>query len=208
MQLLHEHLLIFFQITLVCLILSICGFLLKKILLNKDDKKSFEENGLLGFVLIGFVALFINFFSPLKSPLNDIFILIIIFFGFNFKFFDQKKIKLLKKIILTSLISYIFIIYSNVNRPDALLYHLPYSKILNDDKIILGLTNLHSRFGHISIYQYISSIFISKIFSSEGVLIPISLVPSFFFLYSLTFLNVHLSLSSVFMIRVDFSFCL
>ncbi len=183
MQFLHEHLLIFFQITLVCLILSISGFLLKKILLNKDDKKNFEENGLLGFVLIGFVALFINFFSPLKSPLNDFFLLIIIFFGFKLKFFDQKRISLFKKIILTSLISYIFIIYSNVNRPDALLYHLPYSKILNDDKIILGLTNLHSRFGHISIYQYISSIFVNKIFSSEGVLIPISLVPSFFFLY-------------------------
>ena len=104
----------------MCLILSISGFLLKKILLNKDDKKNFEENGLLGFVLIGFVALFINFFSPLKSPLNDFFLLIIIFFGFKLKFFDQKKISLFKKIILTSLISYIFIIYSNVNRPHAL----------------------------------------------------------------------------------------
>ncbi len=183
MQFLHEHLLIFFQITLVCLILSISGFLLKKIILNKEDKKNVEENGLFGFVLIGFIALFINFFLPLNSPLNDIFIITIIFLGFKYKFFDQKKISLFKKIIITSLISYVFIIYSNVNRPDAFLYHLPYSKILNDDKIIFGLTNLHSRFGHISIYQYISSIFVSKIFSYNGVLIPISLVPSFFFIY-------------------------
>ena len=48
---------------------------------------------------------------------------------------------------------------------------------------ILGLTNLHSRFGHISVFQYISSIFNNTFFSSNGVLIPISLVPSFFFIY-------------------------
>ncbi len=201
MQFLHEHLLIFFQITLVCLIFTISGFLLKKILLNIDDKKNLEENGLLGFVLIGFIGLIINFFLPLKSPFNDILLILIIIIGFKFKFFNQKKIKLIKKIILISFISYIFIIYSNVNRPDALLYHLPYSKILNDDKILIGLTNLHSRFGHISIYQYISSIFVNKFFSSEGVLIPISLVPSFFFIYcyrkfKINFKNLNLRINS------------
>ena len=49
--------------------------------------------------------------------------------------------------------------------------------------IILGLTNLHSRFGHISIFQYISSLFVNSFFTTKGVLIPISLVPSFFFIY-------------------------
>jgi hypothetical protein len=167
----------------VCLTLSISGFLLKKFLLNKEDKKNFEENGIFGYIFVGFIALLINFFSPLSTFVNNTFILLIILFGFKFKFFEQKKINLFKKIILTSLIAYFFIIYSNVNRPDAFLYHLPYSKILTEDKIIIGLTNLHSRFGHISIYQYISSIHVNSLFSSNGVLIPISLVPSFFFVY-------------------------
>ena len=167
----------------MCLTLSISGFLFKKFLLDKEDTKNFEENGLFGYVLIGFIALFINFFFPLNTITNNIFLILIISFGFKFKFFDQRILNLFKKIILTSLIAYIFIIYSNVNRPDAFLYHLPYSKILGDNKIIIGLTNLHTRFGHISIYQYISSIYVNSLFSLNGVLIPVSLVPSFFFIY-------------------------
>ncbi|MDB9936488.1 hypothetical protein OAD13_00385 [Candidatus Pelagibacter sp.] len=74
-------------------------------------------------------------------------------------------------------------IYSNVNTPDALLYHLPYSKIINDEKIIIGLVNIHFRFGHISIFQYISSFFNNSLFKENGVLIPIGLLSSYFFIY-------------------------
>ena len=80
-------------------------------------------------------------------------------------------------------IAYLFIIYSNVNRPDGFLYHLPYSQIINDHKIIIGLSNLHFRFGHISIFQYISSFFVNSFYSKNGLLVPISLVPSFFYIY-------------------------
>ena len=177
-----EHLLIFFQISLVCVVLSISGFLLKKLFLDKVDLINFEENTLFGFILIGFLSLFINFFSPLNILINNIFFILIIFLGLKFNFFEQNKIELIKKIIIISSISYVFIIYSNVNTPDALLYHLPYSKIINEDKIIIGLTNLDSRFGHISIYQYISSFFVNSLFLTNGLLIPISLVPSLFFM--------------------------
>ena len=178
-----QHLLIFFQIYLVCLVLSISGFLLKKLFLDKVDLINFEENALFGFVLIGFLSLFINFFSPLNILVNNIFFVLIIYLGLKFNFFYQEKIKLIKKIFIISLISFIFLIYSNVNTPDALLYHLPYSKIINEDKIIIGLTNLDSRFGHISIFQYISSFFVNSFFSTNGLLIPISLVPSLFFVH-------------------------
>ena len=46
--------------------------------------------------------------------------------------------------------------YSNEYRPDAGFYHIPYIQILNENKIILGLANIHSRFGHVSIIQYLS----------------------------------------------------
>lgn len=182
MVFIFQHLLIFFQISLACLVLSISGFLLKKIFLDKVDLINFEENALFGFILIGFLSLFINFFSPLSIFVNNVCFVLIFFLGLKFNFLHQEKIKLIKKIFFTSLISFIFLIYSNVNTPDALLYHLPYSKIINEDKIIIGLTNLDSRFGHISIFQYISSFFVNSFFSTNGLLIPISLVPSLFFL--------------------------
>ena len=185
MLFLQQHLLIFFQITLVALILSISGFLLKLKLLKGEDIDNFEENGLLGFVLVGFISLIINFIFPLNFIVNNILLLTILVLGYKQKFFLKNNINLIKKILFVSFVSYVFIIYANVNNPDAFLYHLPYSKILNDSKIIIGLSNLHFRFGHISIFQYISSFFVNNIFNTNGLLIPISLVPSFFFIFCL-----------------------
>jgi len=42
---------------------------------------------------------------------------------------------------------------------DGLLYHLPHQNFVKDYKIIFGLFNLHERFGIISLYGYISSLF-------------------------------------------------
>ena len=183
MVLLTEHILFFLQISLMCLIISISGFLLKKIIFKIEDRNEFEENGLLGFIFIGFLALVINFFLPLNFLVNNILLSLIVLLALIHNFFRQNISKLITKIFFVSIISYFFIIYSNVNRPDAFLYHLPYSKILNEHKVIVGLTNLHSRFGHISIFQYISSFFVNSIFFTKGLLIPISLVPSFFFIF-------------------------
>lgn len=180
-----NHILLFFQISLICVTLSISGFLLRKIILKFENgtNQTFEENGLFGFILIGFFALFLNFFFPLNSFINNIFFILIIILGYKLSFFDQNILKLITKIFIVSSIAYFFLIYANNNRPDAFLYHLPYSRIVNENKIIFGLTNLHSRFGHISIFQYISSFFVNSFFSTKGLLIPISLVPSFFFIY-------------------------
>ena len=178
-----QHLIIYLQISFLCLFLIISGFLLKKFLLNLHDTGNYEENGLLGFLLIGFLSLLINFFYPLNIPINNIFFLIIFLLGLKNNFFKQNKQRLVKRILLISLLPFFYLIYANVNTPDAFLYHLPYSKIINDDKLIIGLTNLHSRFGHISIFQYISSFFVNSFFGLNGLLIPISLVPVFFFIY-------------------------
>ena len=183
MVLLTEHILFFIQICLLCLIISISGFLLKKIIFKIEDRTEFEENGLLGFILIGFLALIINFFFPLNILVNNILLFLLLLLALLNNFFKQNISKLITKILFVSIISYFFLIYSNVNRPDAFLYHLPYSKILNEHKVIVGLTNLHSRFGHVSIFQFISSFFVNNIFFTKGLLIPISLVPSFFFIY-------------------------
>ena len=183
MTLTIDHFLIFLQISIMCLFLSQCGFLFKKIIFADHENKNFEENGLFGFIFVGFISLIVNFFYPLNLIINNIIFLIIFFISLMLNFFDQNKLKLVKKIFCVSLFCYILFIYSNVNTPDALLYHLPYSKIINDEKIIIGLVNIHFRFGHISIFQYISSFFNNSLFKENGILIPIGLLASYFFIY-------------------------
>jgi hypothetical protein len=179
-----EHFLFFSQITLICLSLIISGYLLNIFLFGIKNKISLEEKGLFGFIVVGFIALIVNFFLPLNLIINNVLFFLIIVAGIFYKFFEIDKIKLIKNIILISLLAYIFTIYSTVNRPDAFLYHLPYSNILNDHKIILGLSNLHHRFAHISIFQYISSFYVNNLFNTNGLLIPTSLLTSLFFIFT------------------------
>ena len=74
---------------------------------------------------------------------------------------------------------------SNVNRPDAGLYHLPYISILNEYKIIIGLNNLHSRFGHTSIVQYLSAINNNYFFKENGIIIPLASIAALYYIYFL-----------------------
>ena len=157
MQLLTVHLLVFLQISIACLFFSISGFILKYLIFKKKDFEEFFENGLFGFILIGFISLGLNFFFPLNLVLNNISFILITFLAYRIGFFNQNYLKLVKNIFFVSFIAYLFLIYSDVNRPDGYTYHLPYSQIINDHKIILGLSNLQFRYGHISIFQYISS---------------------------------------------------
>ena len=82
--------------------------------------------------------------------------------------------------LISTLITFVLIIFSNVNRPDAGLYHLPYVSMLNDSKIIIGSSNIHFRFGHTSIMQYLSAINNNYLFKDNGVIIPLASVVSFF----------------------------
>ncbi len=142
------------------------------------------ESGLFGFIFLGFISLFLNFFLPLSKNLNtSIFLLFIFFFIFQ----NKNKLEEIIKVLITSLkisfIAIIFIAFSSNFDPDAFLYHLPYSNIVNDYKILPGSSLIHFRFGHISILQYINAFFNNYIFGSHGIIIPISLAFSFFLLY-------------------------
>ena len=91
MQIIFEHSIIFFQIFVISIFLSLCGFLLKKIILNEHDVKNFEENGLFGFLLVGFIALSINFFTSLNPLINSFFFIILTFTAYKFGFFNQNS---------------------------------------------------------------------------------------------------------------------
>ncbi len=137
---------------------------------------------LIGAITISAIGLFLNFFLPLSQLTNTLlYIFIIIIFIFKTKLNFNKGFFLF--LLCSSLITFLLIIYSNANRPDAGLYHLPYISILNENKIFFGISNLHFRYGHISILQYLSAINNNYLFLNNGISIPLASVVSFFYIY-------------------------
>ncbi len=112
----------------------------------------------------------LNFFTSLNKLINSLifFIPLIYIFFLNKELIYRKiKISLIFSIFFALLIS-----FDNVNRPDAGLYHLPFVSLLNENKIIFGSANLHFRFGHTSILQYLEAGFNNIVFKDLGILIP------------------------------------
>ena len=106
-----------------------------------------------GCFFLGSLALIINFFFPINLIVTNIILILgILLFFFYFKSIKKE----IKYFLIITLLSFITGIYETSNRPDAGLYHLPYISNLNENKIIFGLNNLHSRFGFTSFLQYLS----------------------------------------------------
>ena len=121
-----------------------------------------------GIIIISFLAILINFFFPLSRNINSFLYLILVIVSFKYVFKSNGR-KIIKTGIILSLFSTLFLIYSNVYRPDAGLYHLPFTGILNNEKIIFGLSNIHFRFAHTSILQYLSAVNYNYLFDLHGV---------------------------------------
>ena len=130
-----------------------------------------------GLIILSFFALLINFFFPLGIYINSVFLIISIFILIKFKkqYFSKKYIFFC---FISSLILFLLLACSNVYRPDAGLYHLPYINILNNEKIIIGLSNLHFRFGHTSIIQYTSALSNNFLLKDNGINFPSALIAS------------------------------
>ena len=142
---------------------------------NKENFSEYSTNLIFGIIIISFISLFINFFLPLNKIINTIVLIIPIIIVFrNLKYYSS--INHIKFLLIISSLVFLLIAKSTVYRPDAYLYHLPFINIINDHKIIFGLSNIHFRFGHISIIQYTSAIFNNFIFLKNGILLPSALI--------------------------------
>jgi len=144
-----------------------------------------------GLIILSFFSLITNFFAPLSKFINTFFLIL----GFII-IWKYKEVYLRKKYFifcfLSSIILFLLLTKSNVYRPDAGLYHLPYISILNNEKIIIGLSNLHFRFGHISIIQYNSAIFNNLLFGDRGLNLAIGIIVSTIILNFLSNFNYRL----------------
>jgi hypothetical protein len=149
---------------------------------KKNTNYSCFYKALIGVIIASFIGLLLNFIAPLNSNINSLlFIAVILIFLIKFKLFINKKEVIF--LAISSLICFFLITLSNVNRPDAGLYHLPYVAILNEYKIIFGLNNLHSRFGHVSIIQYLSALNNNYFFKENGIVIPLASIVAFYYIY-------------------------
>jgi hypothetical protein len=139
-------------------------------------EKKYYELSIFGIIFISFLAVLTNFVLPINKLVGSIFLLlgIILFFIFFIK--NKFKNKILKYIFLSTFINFFLIFNTNIYRPDAGLYHLPFVSILNENKIIIGLANIHFRFGTNSIIQYLSAFYNNYFFSTENITVPLATI--------------------------------
>lgn len=166
---------------------------------GNNYKVSIYEQGLIGLIFIGFLSIFLNFFFSLSQFLNSL----ITFFFFSFLFIRNNLSLIfqnIKSLFFLSLLSSLIIIFSTVYAPDGGLYHIPYIKLLNDEKIIIGISNINFRFALNSIIQYISAFHYNYLFKEVGITIPLAIIPSFF----IFFLLHKIVLSNNFFKNIDF----
>ena len=160
------------------------GYIIQK----GNNIRSYSLQLIFAIIILTFFALLINFFNPISEFVSSFFILLgILIIIKNRNIFLKKKYIIF--CFLSSIIIFLLITSSNVYRPDAGLYHLPFISILNNEKIIFGLSNLHFRYGHTSILQYTSAIFNNLIFTEKGISFPSSLIAASVILNFLSNLN-------------------
>ena len=163
--------------TVSSFVITAYGTLFSDFFFTKKYSKSLilSEKALIGIIFLTFLGLNLNFILALTKNVC----LIIFFIGLLIVF--KKKIYLNYKIIAaTSLITFILVLNSNINRPDAGLYHLPIISMINESKIIIGSSNIHFRFAHGSTIQYLSALYNLSFFNIAFITVPTASIFSFF----------------------------
>ena len=180
---------IFFYSFCTLFLYSTFGFFIKK--KTEANNTHFTDLVIYGIITISFIALLINFFAPLSKNINSLlFIPCLLIF---IKFREQLNTKKFYYFLLFgSFLSTILLFASHTYRPDAGLYHLPFVNILNEEKIIFGLANLHFRFGHVSIIQYLSAINLNFFTNFIGISIPSAVIASVVILNFIAKFRIHI----------------
>lgn len=131
---------------------------------NFDENKKYHNIPLhtfypiIGLFIIGNLSIFFNFFIPLSNNFTFCMLFILLIGNFLKKLNIRIKIQEIFLVFITLPILSISSYLTGLSY-DAGLYHLNYQKWLQDEKIILGLSNFHSRFGYSSIYDFINTNF-------------------------------------------------
>ena len=145
--------------------------------INPNKTEIYNLDILYGLFLLIFISLFLNFFFPLK-----LFFYLVTVIGFLFfvEAWIKKKIKIKLYIHFLILFSLIFITYRHGDNVDSPMYHLQIIKWLQNEKIVIGLSNLEVRFGSNSLWFGLFSLLKFKINNFNSIytfnLIPFSIL--------------------------------
>ena len=195
--------LIFFSILSV-IIVTPCGYFFKK---HDNNITNLSNYLIYGIILISFITLVINFIFPLNHFVNTlILILPILIILKNIK--TYLSINFLKFLIFNVIIIVLLVSKSNIYRPDAILYHLPYTGILNNEEIIFGLSNIHFRFATTSIIQYLSAVQNNYLYDLEAISVPIASIFTFSIIFIFQQLHKNIKSQQIFNSIIIFLICI
>ena len=196
---------IFFASLTSSIILFGFGIIFNYLFFNTSKNEiNIYENGIFGIILLSLVSLFINFFLPINKFIGTTVLIISFLVFFYFIYFIKKKLNVIYIILLASFIAFTLIALSNINRPDAGLYHLPYVSLLQESKIIIGSVNIHHRFGMVSIVQYLSAIHNNYFFKTEFINVPLACIFSFYIIFILRNFYINLKKNDFEKVFVNF----
>ncbi len=133
---------------------NLCGlsFVFKKFFFK--SKKIINLDLIYGFYLLLLLAIIGNFFIPLKFLFYPIVFVGTISFFFNIKYFKLKF-----HYYFFIILGIFFISLSNGIAIDSIVYHLQIIQKFNANPIILGFSNIDSKYGFNNPWQLIMSIF-------------------------------------------------
>ena len=151
---------------LIMISLTIFGYSVLKQKLFESKSKIKEEDFIVGIIIISFLALFINFFLPLKLVTPFIIILGIALFVWSF---FKDKFALNFKSYFIILFLFCFFTHNNSLNYDSPFYHLQIIKWINEYKISFGLINLEPRYAMSSIWHQFLALFNYNIFQFNPV---------------------------------------
>ncbi len=149
--------------------------------LVKNNILNIGEIGLFGFVIIGIVSMFFNFFIPLNSTLSEIFWIL----GISFLIINYS---ILRKVTRNSdwcIFVFITLFYTVLSTflyhiIDTGHYHLPTVTILHNSSLPLGLGNLFGPYAHSPTWFFIGAVFSLPIFKLESLFSMNSLLWAYF----------------------------
>ena len=155
---------IFFQFLITFLIGRTFYIFIEKKLIKNTNKTIFGLQPysfylLLGLFVIGNLTVLINFFTGSNNIIFQIFLILIA--GVNIFYFPEIK-KINFHVIIPALVTYLMIFSSTYNAglsKDSDTYHLNNQLFIREESLLLGLSNLHHRYGFSSIWEYILSNF-------------------------------------------------
>tara|TARA_B110000503_G_scaffold23196_1_gene36123 strand:- start:287 stop:2089 length:1803 start_codon:yes stop_codon:yes gene_type:complete len=115
-----------------------------------------------GLFVFGSLSLVYNFFSGISDILFTYLLIGILFISLFVILIIERNFRIIFRYLFIIFISTLFFFfYSNQLPPgyDSGLYHIPHQVLIQNEKIVIGLVNMHSRFGLSTFYNYIAAIF-------------------------------------------------